>query len=211
MYYNKEMLKSQEVLSFYKKADPKIYSYMEEADFGEFFEEWSTKKSTHDYFLALCQNIVGQQLSIKAADTIFARFEQLFPNKNVTPKNILARGDQELRNAGLSWGKVKYVKSLAEEVATKRLLLEKLVEFDDQEIIVSLTKVKGIGRWTAEMFLIFTLKRQNVFSHGDLGLKRAIEKIYGIQNPTYEQILQIVDKWDPYKTFGSVALWSSLK
>ena len=108
----------------------------------------------------------------------------------------------------MSWAKVKYIKNLSEKVLSGTLNLRTIQYASDQEVINILTQVKGIGQWTAEMFLIFTLGRENVFSHGDLGLRKAIKNLYKVEAPN--EIIAIVDKWSPYKTYGSLALWHSL-
>jgi len=164
---------------------------------------------TEDSFKALCGIIIGQQLSTKAADTIFARFELLFDTE-LTPTDILASPSEKLREVGLSNAKVKYVKDLAEKVLSGELHIQQLRNMSDEEVIANLVKVKGIGTWSAEMFLIFNLGRENIFSHKDLGLLRGIEKNYNLKNPTPAEIEIIVQKWHPYKSYGSIALWHAL-
>ena len=120
--------------------------------------------------------------------------------------------DQKIRDAGLSWAKVKYLKDLADKVKNKVIHLEKLDTLSNEEVITELTKVKGIGPWTAEMFLMFTLGREDVFSHGDLGLKNAIKKLYGFKkDPTRKQVEKIIARWTPYKTYACRILWKSLE
>jgi len=169
------------------------------------------KKTKLGYFQSLCEAIVSQQLSGKAAETIFGRFEKLFPNKNIDPNKLLEFEDKKLKNVGMSWAKVSYVKSVAEHVSNDLIAWNKLDEMDDEGVIKEVTKIKGIGRWTAEMFLMFTLGRENVFSYGDLGLKKGIEKIYRLDNPAPDAIKKITDKWIPYRSYGSIALWQSLE
>jgi DNA-3-methyladenine glycosylase II len=162
------------------------------------------------YFYHLARSIVGQQLSGKAAETIFGRFLKLFDDE-VTPEKVTAIDDQKLRDSGLSWSKVKYINHLAEMVSKEELPLAELPNMDDQDIIKELTKVKGIGQWTVEMFLMFVLGRPNIFSHGDLGLLRGLQKLYGLgEKPTKAEIEAIIKKWEPYQTYGSRALWHSL-
>lgn len=180
------------------------------------FDEWlegSEKVHTDKYFAALCRSIVGQQLSGKAAAAIYKKFLTLFKSneENLTPSAVLKLPDQKLRDVGLSWSKVSYIKDLSKKVKENEVNLVDLDELDDSSIIERLTIIKGIGTWTAEMFLMFTLKRQNIFSFKDLGLKKGLEKIYKIENPTQPQIEKIIKKWHPYKTFGSIALWQSLE
>lgn len=164
-----------------------------------------------DPFSDLVEAIINQQLSEKAGRTIFTRFRTSFPGGKLTPKNILGRSDQSLRDVGISWSKVSYIKSLADAVAQKRLILKKLDELDDEAVITELTKVKGVGRWTAEMFLMFSLGREDVFSYGDLGLRRAMAKLYKFRDyPSTKQMEKIVKKWRPYRTIVARMLWASL-
>lgn len=200
--------KYQKILDYFKTHDPKIHAAMENLDFDEWIMP-RKEESGETYFESLCRAIVGQQLSIKAAQSIYKRFETLLKNK-ITPDQILKIEDQKFRDIGMSWAKAKYVKNLAQMVKTKEVVLDNLHEIDDEAVVNELIKVKGIGKWTGEMFLIFTLRRPNVFSHGDLGLKRGIEKVYKLKNPSVKQIERIVKKWEPYKSYGSIALWYSL-
>lgn len=164
-----------------------------------------------DPFSDLVEAIINQQLSEKAGRTIFTRFRASFPGAKLTPRRILARSDQSLRDVGISWSKVTYIKSLAEEVEKKRLRLADLGALDDEAVITALTKVKGIGRWTAEMFLMFSLGREDVFSYGDLGLRRAMAKLYKFRDyPSTKQMEKIVTKWRPYRTIVARMLWASL-
>jgi len=128
----------------------------------------------------------------------------------VDPKKLLKIKDQKLRDVGMSWGKVRYVKDLAIKHLGGEIDLSKLSSLSNEQVITELTKVKGIGPWTGEMFLMFTLRREDVFSFGDLGLKRGIEKLYNLKEPTVAQIEKIIMPWSPYKTYGSIALWHSL-
>lgn len=194
------MLDQKKIKAHFKKVDPVIHKVMEPIDFGYW---WDRPK--RDYFTALCEDIVGQQLSAKAADSIFARFTGLFPKKQITPGRLLKLKDQQIRDIGTSWAKAKYLKDLAGQVKAKTIHLEKLEQLTDSEVVAELTKIKGIGPWTAEMFLIFTLKREDVFSRGDLGLNKAFKKLYG-----QRRLETVIRPWSPYKSFGSLALWHSL-
>jgi len=169
-------------------------------------------KKRDDYFQSLVQAIVGQQLSGKAADTIFARFVALFPRKKFpSPRQVLATPAAKMRKAGLSEMKVSFIKDLAKKVLDKTVNLKEINSWTDEEVAEHLVKVKGIGPWTAEMFLIFSLGRDDVFSYGDLGLKNAIKKIYKLKkHPTPAQAKKITDKWRPYRSLGSRYLWASL-
>lgn len=216
--------KHKKILKHFEVKDPHIYEVMKNVNFDEWFKASQELKSENDYFYHVCREIVGQQLSGKAASTIFKRFSDLFSEaedskaldrgpsfKNkVTPENVLKMEDQRLRKTGMSWAKVRYIKDLAQKVKGKELKLGKLKDFEDTLVTEHLTKVKGIGKWTAEMFLMFTLKRENVFSFGDLGLRKGIEKVYKLKDPSNKQIKKIICKWEPYKTYGAIALWQSL-
>jgi len=165
---------------------------------------------TSQFFTKLCDSIVSQQLAVKAADAIWGRFVALLPDELVTPEAVLALPEQQMRDVGLSWAKVRYVRDLAEQSMQGKISYEEMVEQSDEEVILELTKVKGIGRWTAEMFLIFTLGRPDVFSHGDLGLLRGFQKLHEIADDSVAkaQLVETAQKWSPYRSFGALALWS---
>ncbi|HSX48957.1 MAG TPA: DNA-3-methyladenine glycosylase, partial [Candidatus Saccharimonadales bacterium] len=165
-----------------------------------------------DLFEHLVDAIVSQQLSVKASETIFGRFKKLFgkSKKFPTPSQILKMPDEKIRGAGLSNAKVKYVKSLAHFVESKELDLVNLKNLDDESVIVELTKVKGIGRWTAEMILIFGLRRTDVFSLGDLGLRKAVSNLYGVSIDDIKKIEEISLKWSPNRSVAARYLWKSL-
>ena len=118
--------------------------------------------------------------------------------------------DDALRNAGMSWAKVNYIKNIAEAYIKNAIQFDKFHILPDSEIITQLTSIKGIGNWTAEMFLMFTLGREDVFSHGDLGLRKGFTKIYKIENPSKDQIENVTSKWKPFRSYGSIALWHAL-
>lgn len=198
------------VLKHFKEIDPKIYQVMRDVDFDKWFDDRKMRK-TEDLFVRLCRTIIGQQLSGKAASTIYGRFLELFGKKKITPRNVLAIPDRELRGVGMSWGKAGFIKDLALKVKDKELHLDKLFEMSDEEVKKELMSVKGIGEWTAEMFLMFTLGRENIFSFGDLGLKKGMVKVYNLKEmPTEEKSEKITAKWNPYKTYGSIALWQAV-
>ena len=133
------------------------------------------------------------------------------PSVSFTPKAVLSVPDQALRDVGLSWAKVKYIKDLADKVTRRLVKLDHLQTLADEAVVAELVKGKGIGPWTAEMFLIFTLGRENIFSHGDLGLRNALIKLYRLRRqPTAARVNKIVNRWHPYKSYGSLALWHSL-
>lgn len=168
-------------------------------------------RNSGDYFSDLCEAIVGQQLSGIAADTIWGRFKKLFAKEKVTPQNVLKLTEDEMRRAGMSYAKARSVRDLAQKVNEKLVKLDKLDQLDDKQIILELIQVKGIGPWTAEMFLMFTLGRPDIFSHGDLALIKAIKNIYKLENPTRDEIEAIACKWSPYKSYVCRILWRSLE
>ena len=192
------------IVDHFKKADPILHAYFSKI-------ELIPHKKSENLFHALTDEIISQQLSGKAAGTIFDRFKKLFPDENITPEKVMELPEEAIRGAGASWAKVRSLKSLAEHVLTKKLDLEHLESLPNAEVMNQLVQVKGIGPWTAEMFMMFTLGREDIFSHGDLGLKKAIQKIYSFKKePTQKQIEKIVKKWSPYKTYGSRILWKVL-
>ncbi len=164
-----------------------------------------------DLFVAIIRNIIGQQLSGGPARIIMKRFVGLFKTKTFPkPEEILAMPDQKIRDSGMSWAKVKYVKELSKVVAKKELDLKKVKTLPDNEVIAELTKVKGIGQWTAEMILLFHLQRPDVFSLGDLGLRTAVAKLYKIDRNDLKAIEEISQRWKPYRSLASRYLWKSL-
>lgn len=165
------------------------------------------------YFEALCVAIINQQLSGKAAATIEKRFVGLFAKTGFpSPAQVLRKSDNRLRSAGLSFQKISYIKSLAGLVNKGKIDFKKFKKLSDEEIISLLTKVKGIGRWTAEMFLMFCLGRPDVFSHGDLGLKNAIKKWYNLDKDRHsKKYHKLVESWSPHRTTAARYLWASLR
>ncbi len=168
--------------------------------------------SRKDFFNSLLEAIIGQQLSVKAADSIIDRFYAHF-GQNPTPEAILAAQNEDLRSLGFSNSKVKYVKDLSDKILNKEIVLENLEEKSDEEIHRELIKVKGIGKWTVDMFLIFTLGRPDVLPTGDLALKKAVMMNYKLKKmPTEEKVIKISKKneWAPYNSLASLYLWKSL-
>lgn len=160
-------------------------------------------------FEELIESIISQQLSMKAADTIFARFKNLFGKKFPTPKQVLKMEDEKLRSCGMSFAKVSYVKSVANAFISDLIDIEKIKKQSDEEVIEELTQIKGVGRWTAEMILIFTLNRPDIFSIGDLGIRNAIRNLYGITDK--KEILKLSETWKPYRSTACWYLWRSLE
>lgn len=166
-----------------------------------------------DTFHSLARSIIGQQLSTKAAASIFLRVQSLFPKSQPfpAPAEFLKMAASKLRKAGLSKSKVDYIKNLAKFMLKHQAEFATIESLDDEAVIELLTQVKGIGRWTAEMFLMFSLGRQDVFSYGDLGLRAAMKKIYHLRKmPSARRAKETSDKWKPYRTHASLYLWQSL-
>ncbi len=194
------------IKSHFKTNDPIIFQQLQTMK----LQVLVPPKSTHQFFKQLCRDIIAQQLAGKAAKAITVRFNTLLENR-ITPKRVLSFKDRDFRNVGLSWAKARYILDLADKVKTKQVKLSKLHLLENSLVIEELVKVKGIGPWTAEMFLIFTLAREDIFSHGDLGLNKGIQKLYGFnRKPTEKQINKIIKSWTPYKSYASLALWSSI-
>lgn len=168
-------------------------------------------KKSDNFFLSLCREIIGQQLAGSTAHAIFNRFLNLFPNKKVDALKILKIPEQSLRDSGMSWAKVRAIKDLALKTENRQVALEKLTDMKDKDVVLELTKIKGIGTWTAEMFLMFSLAREDVFSFKDLGLRRAMEKAYKIKDLTEIKAQEILHAWSPFKTYACRILWRSLE
>ncbi len=163
-----------------------------------------------DYFLVLCESIISQQISVKAADSIFGRFLQLFAGKP-TPQLVARSNPDQLKTAGVSNQKAKYLLDLAEKFATGQVDPGKFDSLENEQIIAELTQVKGIGKWTAMMFLIFALNRPDVLPVEDLGIRRAVQTQYNFPElATTEQIRAIAKYWHPYETVACWYLWRSL-
>lgn len=163
-----------------------------------------------DYFGSLASAIVGQQLSNRVAEVLWDRLSG-FCAGSVTPERLAEAETEDLRGLGLSYGKVSYLKALAGHVLEGSLELSRFSGLEDEEIIRQLTAVKGIGPWTAEMFLIFSLGREDVYSMGDGGLLRAVQTLYGLEGKgDRAAIAEITGRWAPYRTFASLYLWRAL-
>jgi len=197
----------QQAIKHFQKHDKVLFSVIEKV---EPIRELKMNEPK-EYFTNLCQSIIGQQLSGKVSETIFSRFKKLFSGQKVSPRKVLKIPHEAMREMGLSNAKAKYIRDLAEKVVNKELNFKDFENLNNEQIIEELVKVNGIGPWTAEMFLMFTLARKDVFSQGDLIIRKAVRKMYGFKKePTKEQIKQISDKWVPYRTYACLVLWKSL-
>lgn len=163
-----------------------------------------------DHFSALVRAITGQQLSTKAAATIYSRLAALMPD-GVSPAALASLTDEQMRAVGMSRQKIAYFRDLAEKALSGALPLDALDEMGDDEVIAALTQVKGIGRWSAEMFLMFRLHRPDVLPVDDLGIVNAVKAVYRLRKrPTADRIRRIGEAWRPYRSVASWYLWRSL-
>ncbi|HEX5592777.1 MAG TPA: DNA-3-methyladenine glycosylase [Solirubrobacterales bacterium] len=164
-----------------------------------------------DAYGALLRAIVGQQLSTKAARTIYLRVLDLFGGTTPSPEQLLEASEEDLRACGLSGRKTEYVRDLARHVLSGELELDRLEQLEDEQVIEEIVAVRGLGRWTAEMFLLFHLQRPDVLSGGDLGIRKAIQVEYGLEEmPTPTRVLEIGEPWRPHRSLASLYLWESL-
>lgn len=163
-----------------------------------------------DHFSALVRAITGQQLSTKAAATIYGRLAALMP-QGVTPEALSALTDDQMRASGMSRQKIAYFRDLSEKALSGVVRLDRLDSMTDEEVIAALTQVKGIGRWSAEMFLMFRLHRPDVLPVDDLGIVNAVKNVYGLRKrPSADRIRRMGEAWRPYRSVASWYLWRSL-
>ncbi|HVC07721.1 MAG TPA: DNA-3-methyladenine glycosylase 2 family protein [Solirubrobacterales bacterium] len=164
-----------------------------------------------DAYGALLRAIVGQQLSTKAARTIYLRVLDLFDGSTPAPERLLEASEADLRGAGLSGRKVEYIRDLASHVLSGELELERLEELADEEVVAEIVAVRGLGQWTAEMFMLFHLERPDILSGGDLGIRRAVQIEYGLEEmPAPQMVIEIGAPWSPHRSLASLYLWESL-
>jgi DNA-3-methyladenine glycosylase II len=199
------MTTASEIINHFKIADPIIFPFIQAVQ----AELQLEKERPQLYFYRLCRAIAGQQLSVKAAATIWGRVADLIKaDENILPQQLLDIPVEKLRECGLSNAKANYMHNIAQAFRDDASYTN-LEHLSDEEVIELLTKIKGVGRWTAEMFLMFTLGREDIFSPGDLGLIKGMMQIYGLKKkPSPTKIKQITSKWKPYRTFASLMLWS---
>lgn len=197
----------QAILGHLSTADPMMARLIEER--GPLTITASPKD---DYFFTVLDAIASQQLSSKVAATIVNRIRALVPGQDTpTAEQIFALPDQALRDVGLSWAKVSYIKDLARRVVSGELDLVHVSQMSDEEIIKELVAVKGIGRWTAEMFLLFSLARPDVLAVDDYGLRVAVKRLYNLPDlPKPAPMREIAEPWRPYRSYASLYLWRSL-
>ena len=198
-----------EGLEHLRQADDKLAGLIDE--YGPLDLEARVRGRPPDPYGALLRSIVGQQLSVKAARSIYNRLIELFDGRAPTPQELLDADPDALRSAGLSRAKVAYLRSLAEHVLSGELELDRLDELPDEEIARELVAVKGLGQWSVDMFLIFHLGRPDVLPVGDLGVRRAVERLYGFEAlPSAAELEALGERWRPYRSLASLYLWESL-
>jgi len=190
-------------------ADPVMAALVERA--GYLDDEGRRRGRPAEAYGALVRSIVGQQLSTKAARTIFERLTALYGGSTPSPQELIATEPGDLRAVGLSRAKAAYLRSLAEHVVAGELELDRLTKLPDEEVVAQLTAVKGLGQWTADMFLIFHLRRPDVLPVGDLGIRRAAEIAYGLGAlPSPAELTLLAEPWRPFRSLASLYLWRSL-
>ncbi len=197
-------------LAHLRKSDPVLAALIDSV--GPLGDVGAGRPDKSDHYGALVRAIAGQQLSVKAARSIYNRLTARFEDRAPTPREILADDPEELRAAaGFSRAKVNYLRSLAEHVISGELELDRLDELGDDEAIAELVAVKGLGVWTAHMFLMFQLERPDVLPVGDLGIRRAIERAYDLDElPAPTAMERIAEPWRPHRTLACRYLWRSL-
>jgi DNA-3-methyladenine glycosylase II len=198
-------------VAYLRAADPVLADVIDGV--GTLPDAREGRPARDDHYGALVRAIVGQQLSVHAARSIYGRLTERFGGRPPTPTEILSDDPEELRAAaGLSRAKVTYLRSLAEHASSGELELERLDELPDDEVTAELLAVKGLGAWSADMFLMFQLERPDVLPVGDLGIRRAIQRAYKLTElPDAAEIERIAEPWRPYRTLACRYLWRSLR
>jgi DNA-3-methyladenine glycosylase II len=192
-----------------READPVMERLIEEH--GALVRRDLKRERPGDAYGALLRSIVGQQLSTKAASTIYGRMLELFGGHAPTPKQLLKADPDKIRAAGLSRPKIAYLRDLAQHVEEGTLELERLPDLPDEEVAAQLTAIKGLGQWTADMFLMFHLGRPDVLPVGDQGIRRAVKVEYRLRKlPDAKRLEKIAKPWRPHRTLACLYLWSSL-
>ena len=193
-----------EATKFLKK-DPKLAKIIKQV--GDY-----NVKITKNRYQSLVEAIIAQQLSGAAAEAILKKFKKLYKVKFPKPIEVIKTPDSKLRSAGLSKMKISYIKDLSKKIETNQLNLRIISTKSDEYVVEQLTNVKGIGRWTAEMFLIFSLGRLDVLPVGDLGLKKGIQLMHSFNElPNEKEIERLAESWRPYRTVATWYLWKSLQ
>lgn len=204
-YYLSMERRKKQIMRHFRRMDPLIHRELVRM-------EWEILRPTEKpagYFRRLCREIISQQLGSGAARAITGRFLDLFPATGPTSPKVLAMPEERLRAVGMSWAKARTLRDLAARTGAREIAFEKFSRADNDEIITELIRVKGIGRWTAEMFLIFTLGREDVFSQGDLALQKGFTRLHGKGRARSQKTAEkLIASWSPYRSYASLALWN---
>lgn len=185
-------------IEYLKKKDKKLSAAIDRIGF-------IMREITPDPFEALVSSIVGQQISSKAAETVWNRFCQLF--SDITPENMIKTSDEAIQKCGMTMKKVGYIKGIADAAIKRDIDFNALADLSDEEIIKKLSSLHGVGVWTAEMLLIFSLNRLNVVSYKDLAIRRGMMNLYGLKDLTKEQFERYKKRYSPYGSVASLYLW----
>jgi DNA-3-methyladenine glycosylase II len=192
-------------ISHLKKRDKALSKII--TKLGVVENRWGAPKP----YEAIMETFIYQQISGSAAQSILRKFKKLYNGKLPTPKQFLKTPEKVVRSAGISPQKYSYIKDFCERIDTKQLDLNSLSKLPDEEAIAILDDVRGIGRWTAEMFLMTSLARVNIFAMDDLGLQNAVKRIYKLKkHPDKKKLTELSKKWEPYKSVASIYLWRSM-
>ncbi len=203
------MLAGRKAVAALRDADPVMARLIEEH--ATVVRRDMKRERPGDAYGALLRSIVGQQLSTKAASTIYGRMIDIFGGHAPTPRQLLAADPDEIRAAGLSRPKIAYLRDLAQHVEDGTLELDRLDELPDEEVSAQLTAIKGLGQWTADMFLMFHLRRPDVLPVGDQGIRRAVQVEYRMRKlPDPKRLEKVARPWRPHRTLACLFLWSSL-
>jgi DNA-3-methyladenine glycosylase II len=197
-------------LAFLRKADPVIAALIDaNPDFDP--DGWLRTLPKMDAFGVLILQVIGQQLSVAVTRTMLGRLMDIFGGKLPSPEQLLAADPESIRAAGLSHRKVQTLRDLAERLVDGRLDAEELRRLPDEEVVARLTEVPGVGRWTAEGFLAIALRRDDVVLPGDLGLRKAIQRAYGLDHlPSQAEVVAIAEAWRPYRSLAVNYLFASI-
>ena len=192
-------------------SDPVLAEVM--AETGEMtLERRRRGRPRGDAYGTLLRTVIGQQLSAKAAFTIHGRVLELYDGRHPSPDELLATPEEDLRSCGLSGRKVEYMRSLAEHVRDGELELNELDQLSDSDAIEKIVAVRGFGEWSAQMFLMFFCERPDVLPTGDLGIRKAVQVRYGLDDlPDPEELTRIAEPWRPHRSLACIHLWESLQ
>ena len=185
-------------IEYLKSKDEKMAQLIDGAGMIE-------RRTNPDLYRALADSIIGQQISTAAHNTIRKRVRDKFGV--LTAEKVATIPDEELKSIGISWRKVGYIKDFTGKILSGDFDISRLYDMDDENVIRQLVSLKGVGRWTAEMLLTFSMERPDVLSYGDLAIRRGVMKLYGLQTLTEEQFHRLTDKFSPYRTTAALYFW----